>query len=271
VTIGQVLPPVTVQFLDASNGAFPTTQAVHVALATCPGGTLSGTVTRAANASGLATFNDLSVNVACPTATLIADAAGMSPNPTSQPFAVLTTIPNPFLTGEWVADGVSSHACAATGGDTNFSSTSPAVYTHTLTCPLPANLLHAGSLLQACALIDVVTGGTGTRPSFQLLANSTTLASNVAAGAPLNNATNAWVCFDLVVTGNPGPAVPVYASYFGSPPGFPAYGSPPSQTAQPVNLNTLGTISLGFASSWPSSAGSSNSLTLHGMIVGLAQ
>jgi hypothetical protein len=91
------------------------------------------------------------------------------------------------------------------------------------------------------------------------------------SGTPPTGATNIWVCFDVVVTGNPGAAVPVYTSFYATPPAFTAYQSPPSQTPQPVNLATSSAITLAFASQWPTSVGSSNSLTLHGMIVGLAQ
>jgi hypothetical protein len=269
VVIGQTLPPVTVQFLDAANNPYSTTQAVNIALATCPGATLGGTASRAANTSGLATFNDLNVNVVCPSATLVASASGMT-GATSSAFAVLSTIPNPFLTGEWVARGVSSHACAATAGDTNFASSSGTDHDHTLTCPVPAGVFKAGALLESCALVDVVTDGTGTQPAFKLKVGGLVLATNATGTVPPNTANNGWVCFNTLITQNPGGAVPTYSSFFASAPAFASHVNSTGQTAQPVNEATSGPLTLGFTSRWDSVGSGQNALTLHSMIFGLA-
>jgi hypothetical protein len=188
---------------------------------------------------------------------------------TSQVFAILT---NPFVTGEWLADGVSAHYCAQTGGDTHLSGTTPGVdHVHTLGCALPAHLLQAGALLQSCALIDMVTGGTGTRPILKLVLGGQTLAANVLSGsaAAPTRTSNQWVCFTSVITQASGPSVPVYTSFEAEPPSFAQYTTLPNQIAQPISLNTGVALPLAFASQWQTAGSGSNSVTLHGMIVGL--
>jgi hypothetical protein len=271
VVVGQTLPPVTVQFLDAGNNPFPTTQAVNIALATCPGASLGGTASRAANASGLATFNDLSVtNATCPNATLVASASGMT-GATSTSFAVLTTIPDPFLTGEWTAHGVASHACAATDGDTNLSGSTPGVdHLHTLTCPFPANVLTAGALLESCALVDATTQGTGTRPAFGLSLGGVVLSTSASTGTSPTLTTNAWLCFLTAITSPPGASVPTYTSFALEGPGFAFSGSKPGVTPQPVNAATSSPLTAGFISHWETAGDGLNTITLHSMILGLA-
>jgi hypothetical protein len=270
VVVGQTLPPVTVQFLDGGNNPFPTTQAVNIALATCPGASLGGTGSRAANSSGLATFNDLSVNGICPGATLIASASGMT-SATSAAFAILTTIPDPFLTGEWTAHGVASHACAATNGDTNVSGSTPGVdHVHTLTCPFPANVLTAGALLESCALVDATTQGTGTRPAFGLRLGGVTLSTSASTGTSPTLTTNAWLCFLTAVTSAPGASVPTYTSFALEGPGFAFSGSKPGVTPQPVNAATSSPQTAGFISHWETAGDGLNTITLHSMILGLA-
>jgi hypothetical protein len=270
VALNQTLPPVTVQFLDAANNAFPTTQAVNMALATCPGASLGGTASRAANAAGLATFNDLSINVVCPGATLVATASGMT-GTTSTPFAVLTTIPDPFLTGEWTPKAVQRHACHATGGDTNLSSSAPVAHIHTLSCPLPANLLQLKARLHACALITVTTGGTGTRALLSLLLGGTIVATNTPPGVPDSHTTNGWVCFDSIIHADPGPTVPTFSSFSDATPAFHDFSSPGNEIAQPVPLATSSPFSVAFGSQWATAGDGQNALTLHAMIVGLSQ
>jgi parallel beta-helix repeat protein len=268
VLIGQTFPPVTVQFLDGVGNVITTTQGVNLVLNGC-GNALGGTVARAA-VSGLATFNDLSISTAGANCTLVASATGMV-DATSQVFSVLT---NPFVTGEWLADAVSAHYCAQTGGDTNLSGSTPGVdHVHTLGCALPANLLQGGALLQSCALIDMATAGTGSRPLFKLLVGGQIVAAHALAGTNTTITSNQWVCFTSVVAQNSGPAVgpvPVYTSFDLEPPSFPQYTSLPNQIAQPVNLNTAAALPLAFASQWPTAGSGTNSITLHGMIVGLA-
>jgi hypothetical protein len=270
VQIGQTISPVTVQFLDAANNPFPTTQAVDIAIATCPGALLGGTASRAANAAGLATFNDVSVNVGCPNATLVASALGMT-SATSAPFAVLTLIPNPFLTGEWTPKRVQRHACHATGGDSNLSSSAPAIHTHTLSCPLPANLLLVKARLHACALITVTTGGTGTRALLSLLLGGTVVARNNPPGVPDGHTTSGWVCFDSVLHADPAPNAPTFSSFSDATPAFHDVSSPGNEIVQPLPLATSSPLSVAFGSQWATAGDGQNSLTLHAMIVGLSQ
>jgi hypothetical protein len=262
---GQTLPAITVQFLDGADNVFSTTQVVTLVLAGCAGATLSGTVNQPAVA-GTATFTDLSIATPATTCSLVASATGMV-SATSQGFSVLT---NPFVTGEWLADGVSAHYCAQTGGDTNLSGSTPGVdHVHTLGCALPAHLLQGGALLQSCAMIDVVTGGTGIRPLVKLALGGQTLAAHLLTGTNPSIISNEWVCFTSVVANNSGPAVPVYTSFDLEPPSFPQYASLPNQITQPVTVNTAVALPLSFVSQWPTAGSGSNSLTLHGMIVGL--
>jgi hypothetical protein len=76
VAAGATLPAVRVQLQDAQGGNVATA-GVQVTLALGPSGTLGGTLTRATDATGLATFNDLSVAALVgPTYQLTATATG---------------------------------------------------------------------------------------------------------------------------------------------------------------------------------------------------
>ena len=82
-----ITPAVTVQILDALGNLTTSTASVTMAIGTNPGGgTLSGTVTRAAVA-GVATFNDLSINKAGTGYTLTASSTGLT-GATSSPFDI---------------------------------------------------------------------------------------------------------------------------------------------------------------------------------------
>ena len=84
---GQLLPNVLVELDDAFGNRTAATNAVSVAIGTNPGNaTLGGTLTRAA-VNGVATFNDLTLNVASAGYTLVASSAGAS-GATSAPFSV---------------------------------------------------------------------------------------------------------------------------------------------------------------------------------------
>ncbi|HTC86577.1 MAG TPA: Ig-like domain-containing protein [Candidatus Acidoferrum sp.] len=88
-----ISPSVTVQVQDAGGNLVSTdTSAVHVAIGTNPSaGTLSGTATQSAVA-GVATFNDLSIDLAGVGYTLVATDGGLT-QATSAPFTI-TLAPN---------------------------------------------------------------------------------------------------------------------------------------------------------------------------------
>jgi hypothetical protein len=96
-----------------------------------------------------------------------------------------------------------------------------------------------------------------------------TLAAHLLTGTNPTLISNEWVCFTSVVAHDSGPAVPVYTSFDTEPPSFPQYASLPNQIAQPVTVNTAIALPLSFVSQWPTAGSGTNSLTLHGMIVGL--
>jgi hypothetical protein len=208
--------------------------------------------------------------VVCPSATLVATAATMT-GATSTPFAVVTTIPNPFLTGEWTPHSVERHACHATGGDTNLSATAPTPHTHTLQCPLPANLLQAGARLQTCALVTVTSGGTALRATLSWLLGDTVLATNLSSTVPPGQTRNEWVCAASIVAAPVGASVPTYTSFTLVEPSIVGGSSRGNALLQPVSRPTNSPLSVAFGSQWATAGDGQNALTLHSMIVGLAQ
>ena len=78
-----IAPPVTVQLVDAGGNPVATSGvSVTLALGSNPGsGTLSGTLTEPTNASGVATFNDLSINEPGFGYTLTASSTGLTARP----------------------------------------------------------------------------------------------------------------------------------------------------------------------------------------------
>jgi hypothetical protein len=83
--VGQVLPPVTVAVVDADGNTVPDSNApVTLAIASGPAGAVLGGTTTVNAVNGVATFNDLTVNVPG-TYTLMATGGTLAPD-TSNPF-----------------------------------------------------------------------------------------------------------------------------------------------------------------------------------------
>lgn len=81
-----ISPPVTVQIRDSLGNSVASTGTAITIMLSSGTGTLSGTTNRTSNAGGLATFNDLSINLAG-SKTLTASSAGLT-SAVSNPFTV---------------------------------------------------------------------------------------------------------------------------------------------------------------------------------------
>ena len=156
-TAGQTISAVTVQILDANGNLTGSTASVGMALTGSPAGvTLSGTLTKAA-VSGVATFNDLSINKGG-TYTLSATSSGLT-GATSAAFTINN--PAPTLTNILPASGNLAQTLNVVFTGTNFIS---GVSSVNFGSDITVNTTSVDSATQITANITIAaTAATGAR------------------------------------------------------------------------------------------------------------
>ena len=184
------------------------------------------------------------------------------------PFGAVAAPPS-----EWVALGLGWMLCKQSGGNINTSSGGAGTdFAHNLSCTIDANMLRANSVVETCAMYRLNTNSSGV-PNllFKLKAGAITLASPGAAStpAPSLGGMSLRLCWQTIVSANPGPAVLTSTAPIAH---LAAVGAAQNHnTTPPVPLATNGALTIVGVTQWVSSGTGSNSAELVDFYVKVAK
>lgn len=153
-------------------------------------------------------------------------------------------------------------------GDTNDSASGSGSFrAYSLTYTIPASFLVANRALRIIAHYRVTTGSAAPALELQLKVGGTVVAHygpNTPSASVTNvQLTNQWV---IQATAAPGASVPTEAAMMSNLNGIGSF-TVESDTAQPVALNTAGTLAITIESKWATAGTGVNQLKLSQLIV----